>query len=166
LGTPAGADLATDIAAIEGQTDDIGVAGAGLTAADNAVITLLGSPANVTVSADIAAIENQTDDIGVAGAGLTAADDAAISAISDIDTALFDGTSDSGDTNTLVDAALTARFATNDLLNGRYVVRSDGQACFVDDYVAASGTVEFALCVFTGAWSTQTYDVYPAGTQE
>jgi hypothetical protein len=32
LGTPAGASLAADIAAIEAQTDDIGVAGAGLTA--------------------------------------------------------------------------------------------------------------------------------------
>jgi hypothetical protein len=32
LGTPAGVSLAADIAAIEAQTDDIGVAGAGLTA--------------------------------------------------------------------------------------------------------------------------------------
>jgi hypothetical protein len=32
LGTPAGASLAADIAAIEAQTDDIGAAGAGLTA--------------------------------------------------------------------------------------------------------------------------------------
>lgn len=32
IGTPAGASIAADLAAIEGQTDDIGVAGAGLTA--------------------------------------------------------------------------------------------------------------------------------------
>lgn len=80
-------------------------------------------------------------------------------------TQLFQGTADGGDTNTLVDAALTTRFPSNDLLNGRYVVRSDGQACFVADYVASSGTVEFGDCAFTGDWSTQTYDIYPAGTQ-
>jgi predicted RNA-binding protein with TRAM domain len=74
LGAPAGASVSADIAAIEGQTDDIGAAGAGLTAADDAVITVLGTPAGASVSVDIAAIEGQTDDIGAAGAGLTAID--------------------------------------------------------------------------------------------
>ena len=72
LGTPAGASMSADIAAIEAQTDDIGAAGAGLTAADDAILTILGTPAGVSLAADIAAIEAQTDDIGAAGAGLTA----------------------------------------------------------------------------------------------
>ena len=41
LGTPAGVSLAADIAAIEAQTDDIGAAGAGLTAADDAILTAI-----------------------------------------------------------------------------------------------------------------------------
>lgn len=60
LGSPtnfgSGATLAGNNVDIEGQTDDIGTAGAGLTAADDAVITL----------------------IGAAGAGLTAVDDAVL----------------------------------------------------------------------------------------
>jgi hypothetical protein len=44
-------------------------------------------------------------------------------------------------------------------------VRSDSQACQASDYVAATGTVEFGACTVTGAWSTQTYVIYPAGTQ-
>lgn len=71
LGAPAGASVSADIAAIEGQTDDIGAAGAGLTAADDAVMTRLGTPASTDLAADIAFIEAQTDDIGIAGAGLT-----------------------------------------------------------------------------------------------
>jgi len=85
VGTPddfgSGASLADNLADIEAQTDDIGVAGAGLTAADDAVVALLGAPAGASLAADIAAVESQTDDIGVAGAGLTAADDATLAAI-------------------------------------------------------------------------------------
>lgn len=102
LGTPAGASISADIAAIEAQTDDIGVAGAGLTAADDAVVALIGTPAGASLSADVAVIEGQTDDIGAAGAGLTAADDATLAAIAalnnlsaaavnaEVDTALAD----------------------------------------------------------------------------
>lgn len=68
LGAPAGASVSADIAAIEAQTDDIGAAGAGLTA----ITSVLGTPAGASLAADIAAIEAQTDDIGAAGAGLTA----------------------------------------------------------------------------------------------
>jgi hypothetical protein len=78
LGAPAGASVSADIAAIEAQTDDIGAAGAGLTAADDAILALLGTPAGASVSADIAAvkaqtaaIETDTAEIGAAGAGLT-----------------------------------------------------------------------------------------------
>jgi len=60
LGTPAGASISADIAAIEAQTDDIGAAGAGLTAADDAILTILGTPAGVSMSADIAAVKVDT----------------------------------------------------------------------------------------------------------
>lgn len=60
LGTPAGDSLSADIAAIEAQTDDIGVAGAGLTA--------LASAANLAIVAgyldtEIAAIKAVTDKV-------------------------------------------------------------------------------------------------------
>jgi hypothetical protein len=75
LGAPAGASIAADLAAIEAQTDDIGAAGAGLTA--------LASAANLATVAgyldtEVAAIKSVVDDIlvdtaeiGTAGAGLT-----------------------------------------------------------------------------------------------
>ncbi len=72
-------------------------------------------------------------------------------------------TSDSGDTNTLVDTELT--FSAAQDIDGAYVVRSDGQRCFIDSYVPMTTVIEFGSCAFTGAWSTQTYKIYPAGTQ-
>jgi cytochrome c556 len=64
LGTPSnlggGATVAANLSDIEGQTDDIGVAGAGLTAADDAVMTRLGAPAGASVSADVAAVKSDT----------------------------------------------------------------------------------------------------------
>ena len=58
LGTPAGVSISADIAAIEAQTDDIGVAGAGLTA--------LATQASVDaiddfLDTEVAAIKTQTD---------------------------------------------------------------------------------------------------------
>lgn len=60
LGTPAGASVSADIAAIEAQTDDIGAAGAGLTA--------LASAANLAtltayVDTEVAAIKAKTDNL-------------------------------------------------------------------------------------------------------
>jgi hypothetical protein len=66
LGTPAGASLAADIAVIEGQTDDIGVAGAGLTA--------LASQASVdTIDANVDSIlaDTGTDGVVVAAGSKT-----------------------------------------------------------------------------------------------
>lgn len=58
LGAPAGASVSADIAAIEAQTDDIGAAGAGLTA--------LATAANLaTVAADVGSILLQTTTDGV-----------------------------------------------------------------------------------------------------
>jgi hypothetical protein len=60
LGAPAGASVSADIAAIEAQTDDIGAAGAGLTAADDAILAILGTPAGATLAADVAAVKVDT----------------------------------------------------------------------------------------------------------
>ena len=61
IGTPtnlgSGASLADNLVDIESQTDDIGSAGAGLTAITN----VLGSPAGASVSADIAAVKSDTN---------------------------------------------------------------------------------------------------------
>jgi hypothetical protein len=56
LGAPAGASVSADIAAIEAQTDDIGVAGAGLTA-------LATAAALTAVAAQATAIEADTQDL-------------------------------------------------------------------------------------------------------
>lgn len=82
VGTPSdlggGATIAANLSDIEAQTDDIGAAGAGLTAADDAILTILGTPAGASLAADVAAVKSQTAaietdtaEIGVAGAGLT-----------------------------------------------------------------------------------------------
>lgn len=63
LGAPAGASVSADIAAIEAQTDDIGAAGAGLTAADDAVMTRLGAPVGASLSADLQVIDQNVDDV-------------------------------------------------------------------------------------------------------
>jgi hypothetical protein len=60
LGAPAGASVSADIAAIEAQTDDIGAAGAGLTAADDAILAILGTPAGASLAADVAAVKVDT----------------------------------------------------------------------------------------------------------
>lgn len=67
LGTPAGASVSADIAAIEAQTDDIGAAGAGLTA--------LASAANLAtltayVDTEVAAIKAKTDSLTFTVAGV------------------------------------------------------------------------------------------------
>jgi hypothetical protein len=80
-------------------------------------------------------------------------------------TQIFIGTADSGDTNTLVDSALGAAFANDVDIDGAYVVRGDGQRCLIDSFTQATDTIEFAACAFTGAWATQDYKIYPAGTQ-
>lgn len=163
LGDPA-ADTDTIFAltnTIAGQTDDIGVAGAGLTAADDAVMTRLGAPAGASVSADIAEVEGETDDIGIAGAGLTA--------IPDVDTLLealvvlgAEQTADSGTTTTIVDAALTQ--ATTDWFKGVGVHFTSGtllgQDACVTGFTPASDTLTFTPAVTT-AVTTHTYYMLP-----
>jgi hypothetical protein len=159
---PTNAELATAL----GTADD-----AVLTAVDalptNAELATSQGTADDATLAVIATLQTTADAIPTNAELATAlgtADDATLAAIADIDTAIFDGTADSGDSDTLVDAALTARFVSNNDIDAAYVVRSDGQRCNIDSFTEATGTIEF-LCTFTGAWSTQTYDVYPAGQQ-
>jgi hypothetical protein len=128
---------------------------------------LIGTPSNLgsgaTLAANLVDIEGYADNLPT-----DPADD------SDIDgqltqllaarTQLLVGTADGGDTNTLVDAALGVAFTNDADIDGAYVVRSDGQRCFVDSYTAATDTIEF-LCSFTGVWSTQDYKLYPANEQ-
>jgi hypothetical protein len=99
LGTPSnlgsGATVAGNLIDIESQTDDIGVAGAGLTAADDAVMTRLGSPAGASVVADIAtrASQSSVDDLPTNAELATsqaAADDATLAAIAALPTAIGD----------------------------------------------------------------------------
>lgn len=82
-----------------------------------------------------------------------------------VSTQIFLGTADSGDSDTMVDAELTSTFDNDEDIAGAYVVREDGQRCFIDSFTQATGTVEFNTCTYTGAWATQTYKIYPAGTQ-
>jgi hypothetical protein len=60
LGDPAGASVSADIAAIEGQTDDIGAAGAGLTAIDlpNQTMDITGTLSTVTTVGTVNALGN------------------------------------------------------------------------------------------------------------
>jgi len=60
LGTPAGVSLAADIAAIEAQTDDIGAAGAGLTAlATQASVNAIDDFLDTEVAAILAAVDTE-----------------------------------------------------------------------------------------------------------
>jgi hypothetical protein len=67
LGTPSnlggGATVSANLSDIEGQTDDIGVAGAGLSATDDAVMTRLGAPVGASLSADLQVIDTNVDDV-------------------------------------------------------------------------------------------------------
>lgn len=102
LGAPAGASVSADIAVIEGQTDDIGVAGAGLTAINlpnqtmDITGNLSGSVGSVTaqVTADMTAISGDT----------TAADNAE---------SFFDGTGYAGTGNVIPNVTLVATTTTN-----------------------------------------------------
>ena len=122
LGTPAGASMSADIAAIEAQTDDIGVAGAGLTA-----IT------GVTLAADQAV--NVTKISGSA----TAADNLEASALGIVPSSVNDAAA----TATAFISALTE--ATDDHYNGRIIVFTSGavagQATDITDYAGATKTI-------------------------
>ena len=119
LGAPAGASVSADIAEIEAQTDDIGVAGAGLTA-----IT------GVTLAADQAV--NVTKISGSA----TAADNLEASALG-----IITGATTGTPTTTVINTNITGYL--DDELIGRVVVftggTAAGQASDITDYAATGG---------------------------
>lgn len=85
LGAPAGASVSADIAAIEAQTDDIGVAGAGLTALGDTRLANLDAAVSTRSTLDAAGVRTA---VGLAAANLDtqlaeldAADDAVLAAI-------------------------------------------------------------------------------------
>ena len=66
IGAPAGASLAADVAAVEAQTDDIGVAGAGLTALGDARLGNLDAAVSTRApeaAGNLAAIKAKTDQL-------------------------------------------------------------------------------------------------------
>jgi hypothetical protein len=136
LGAPAGASVSADIAAIEGQTDDIGVAGAGLTAI----------PWNAAWDAQV---ESEVDD-ALVGRNLDKL-------------VLLSSTADSGSTTTLIDTALTQ--ADADWWKGRLIVFTSGtllgQCAIVTDFNAGTDTLTFAPPV-TVAVGTHTYVILPS----
>jgi hypothetical protein len=160
LGAPAGASMSADIAAIEAQTDDIGAAGAGLTAI----------PWNAAWDAEvqsecadaIAAAEpidaNVTQWLGSAAATPTVAGVPEVDVTHWLGVAQTEQLSTAEDLGILVETTiatlasqtsftLTAGSADNDAYNGRLIVVQDAstaaQKCVgeVSDYTGASKTV-------------------------
>lgn len=135
LGTPAGASIADDIAAIEAQTDDIGAAGVGLTAVP-------WNPAwdtEVQSEVDDALVDRNLDKLVIAS-----------------------GTADSGTTTTMVDAARTEGDA--DYWKGRMILFTSGnisgQCAIITDFNAGTDTFIFAPPL-TQAVATQNYVILP-----
>ena len=90
LGTPAGASISADIAAIEAQTDDIGIAGAGLTALGDARLANLDAAVSSRLASasytapdntSITAIKAKTDSLTFTKAGEV---DANIKSVNDV----------------------------------------------------------------------------------
>lgn len=139
VGTPSnlggGATLAANLSDIEGQTDDIGVAGAGLTAV----------PWNAAWDTEV---QSEVDD--------------ALKALFLDKLVVVAGTADSGSTTTMVDAARTEGDA--DYWKGAIIRFTsgniDGQSRIITDFVVATDTFTFAPPL-TQAVSTQTYVILP-----
>lgn len=131
-----GASLAKNMVDIEALVDDIGVAGAGLSAV----------PWNAAWDAEV---QSEVDDALVAR---------------NLDKLVtVSGTADSGSTTTMVDAARTE--ADNDYWKGAIILFTSGniagQARIITDFVAATDTFTFAPPL-TQAVATQTYVILPA----
>lgn len=202
LGLPAGASVSVDIAAIEAQTDDMGAAGAGLTAipwnaawdaevqsevadalvaydpptqaeliaeidAVQADVATRASQASVTtiddfLDTEITAIKAVTDALPNAGALTTIQadlDNIQLRILSPLTT----GTSDSGTTTTMVDAARTE--ADTDYWKGSLIRFTSGtisgQTRRITGFTPATDTITFAPPV-TQAVGTQTYEILPS----
>lgn len=160
LGTPAGASISADIAAIEAQTDDIGTAGAGLTAITDRLPTTLVSG---RIDASVGAMASGVVTAAAIAADAIGASELAADAVTEI-RSLASGTADSGSTSTMVDAARTE--ADTDYWKGALIVFTSGtlagQSRVITAFDAATDTITFAP-VTTQAVSTHTYEIWPAG---
>jgi len=136
LGAPAGASISADIAVIEAQTDDLGVAGAGLTAI----------PWNAAWDAEV---ESEVND--------------ALLALG-VERAIVLGTADSGTTTTVVDATRTE--ADTDYFKGDLIRFTSGtiigQVRFITSFTPGSDTITFSPAT-TQAVGTNTYEIISAG---
>lgn len=140
----------------------------------------LGAPAGASVSADIAGVQSDTNDIQTrlpaalvggridASVGAMAANTLTASALA-ADTvteirSLVNGTSDSGTTTTMVDAARTE--ADTDYWKGCLILFTSGtisgQTRLITAFDAATDTITFAPAT-TQAVATQTYEILAAG---
>ena len=142
LGAPAGASIAADLAAIEAQTDDIGAAGAGLTA--------LASAANLaTLDGKVDTVDNFLD-----------TEIAALIALSYTRT----GTAQAGGATTItLDAGAPV---TDDLYNNQIIVitagTGAGQARFIADYTGSSRIATVTTWV-TNPSSDSVFYILPFG---
>lgn len=133
-------------------TTTVGAAGAGLTAADDAVMTRLGAPAGASVSADIQAVEDQTDDIGVAGAGLTAADDAVMARLGAPAGASVSADIDALPTNAELSTALTSQLTTQRIVTGTCSGGSTTTCVDAALTQAAASQLQDRLMCFDDSW--------------
>lgn len=165
LGTPTnlggGATISANLVNIEGQTNDIGVAGAGL--------TNIGTIATVTTLTNLPAITaGWLTATGIAADAITAAkiatgaidaDAIATDAVTEI-RSIVSGTSDSGTTTTMVDAARTE--GDNDYWKDMAILFTSGtisgQARLITAFTAATDTITFSPAT-TQAVGTQTYEI-------
>lgn len=161
LGAPAGASVSADIAAIEAQTDDIGAAGAGLTAVPwNAAWD---AEVQSEVADALAVYDPPTKaelDTAVAPLALEATL-ALVKAKTDLLSAAS-GTSDSGTTTTMVDAARTE--ADTDYWKGNFILFTSGniagQMRLITAFTPGTDTITFAPAT-TQAVGTHTYEIVP-----
>jgi hypothetical protein len=141
LGAPAGASVSADIAAIEAQTDDIGVAGAGLTAV----------PWNAAWDAEV---ESEATDALNAYDGptnaelataLAAADDAVLAAIATVQ-------ADTDNIQTRLPAALVGGKMDSDVtsISGDAIAADNAEAFFDGTGYAGTGNVIPSVTTVTG----------------
>lgn len=151
LGTPAGADLATDIAAV--KTDSAAI----LVDTGTTIPGVLGTPAGADMSTDIAAIDTVVDailvDTGTSGVVVTGTPDVNVAQISGSSTAadnleasalgIVSGSCEGTPTTTVIQTDLAE--ATDDHYIGRVIVFTSGdaagEAADITDYTGSSGTV-------------------------
>jgi hypothetical protein len=152
---------------IEDETDDIGAAGAGLTAADDAVITAVAAietalPPDPADASDIAAlfalVESGVDVDTIEGADPTDTIDARLLAALASQRIII-GTCDSGSTTTCVDNALTQADATQ--LEDRLICFDDSWCGMITTFTPGSDTATTTK-IAPSTRSAKAYTIFPS----